>query len=246
METEGSKAGVIPRGTVEPLGKEDILRRSLLASVAGESRRALLDLGMVERLPRRFTIAAQGEPARTFMLIGAGRVKLERTRGDRPLMLGHRGPGQMAGETAVGGSALATETITVLDEVEAMTFAIDSFRARLADDAPLHAAIAAALVGQQRELEERLLTLLLHSVEDRLAAFLLDAAARWGANHEGGRLLTAPFTHAEIALLIGSTRETVTLVLGRMKRDGLIAFERRRIILRNSAELERRLARPEG
>jgi CRP-like cAMP-binding protein len=244
MEIEGSKAGGVPRAA--PLGKEDIFGRSLLASLQGESRGALLELGTLERLPRRFSIASEGEPPRTLVLIGWGRVKLERTKGDRSLMLGHRGPGQMVGETAVGDEAMATETATVLDEVEALTFAIEPLRARLASDAAVRAAVAAAIVKQHRELEQRLEVLLLHGVEERLVAFLLDAGARWGVAHAAGRLVTAPFTHAEIALLIGSTRETVTLVLGKMKREGLITFERRRIILCDLARLEQRLATREA
>jgi CRP-like cAMP-binding protein len=240
MEIEGSRLGAIPRGA--PLGKDDIFGRSLLAPLQGESRRALLELGTLERLPRRFSIAAEGEPPRTLVLIGWGRVKLERTKGDRSLTLGHRGPGQMVGETAMSGEPMATETATVLDEVEALTFGIEPLRVRLASDAAVRAAVAAAIVKQHRELEQRLEILLLHGVEERLAAFLLDANARWGVAHGAGRLVTAPFTHAEIALLIGSTRETVTLVLGKMKREGLIAFERRRIILRDPARIEQRFA----
>jgi CRP-like cAMP-binding protein len=56
------------------------------------------------------------------------------------------------------------------------------------------------------------------------------------------RVISAPFTHAEIALLIGSTRETVTLVLGKLKREGLVGFDRRRIILRNPSQLLQRLS----
>ncbi len=245
MDVERSKArAAAPMGVVEPQGKEDIVGHSLLASLAGESRQKLLDLGTIERWPRRYPIAAQGEPPRSFVLIGSGRVKLERKSGDRALSLGHRGPGQMVGETAVGGATLATENATVVDEVEALSIPIGALRAQLAGDAPLLSALAAAIVRQHRVAEERLAGLLLDSVEARLGAFLLESAERWGQPHPDGQALTAPFTHAEIALLIGSTRETVTLVLGKLKRDGLISFDRRRIILRDPARLELRLASP--
>ncbi len=84
----------------------------------------------------RYAIAAQGEPPRAFVLIGSGRVKLERIHGDRALSLGHRGPGQMVGETAVGGAALATENAIVVDEVEALSIPIGALRAQLAGDTP--------------------------------------------------------------------------------------------------------------
>ncbi len=243
MERSKARAGA-PAGAPEPQGKEEIVGRSLLAPLAGPSRQALLDLGTLERLPRRHTIAAQGEPPRSFLLIGSGRVKVERKSGDRALALGHRGPGQMVGETAVSGAALATESATVVDEVEALSIPIGALRAQLAGDAPLRAALADAIVRQHRLAEERLLGLLLHGVEARLAAFLLEAAGRWAQDHPEGRVITAPFTHAEIAVLIGSTRETVTLVLGKLKREGIVGFDHRRIILRDLAQLERRLSAP--
>src|SRR5271170_425029 len=109
MDMDRSKTrAVAPAGAAGSQGKEEIMEASLLSALAGESRRALLDLGTVEQLPRRYAIAAQGEPPRSFVLIGSGRVKLERKSGDRALPLGHRGPGQMVGESAVGGAAVAT------------------------------------------------------------------------------------------------------------------------------------------
>lgn len=234
-----ARAGATPGtpGAAETQGKEDIFGRSLLAGLGETSRQALLALGTLARLPRRYTIAAQGEPPQSFLLIGSGRVKLERRTGERALALGHRGPGQIVGETAVSGAEVSTESATVVDDVEALSIPIGALRAQLTGDASLRAALASALVQQQRHAEGRLLGLLLHGVEARLASFLLDAAARWGQAVPEGIAITAPFTHAEIALLIGSTRETVTLVLGKLKREELIGFDRRRIIVRDTAGL---------
>ncbi len=53
-----------------------------------------------------------------------------------------------------------------------------------------------------------------------------------------GQLIRAAFTHADVAVLIGSTRETVTLLLGKLRRNGLLAFERRRVVIRDRAGLE--------
>ena len=245
MDMERSRArAAAPVGSVEPQGKDEIVGRSVLGALGGDSRQALLELGTIERLPRRHAIAAQGEPPRAFVLIGAGRVKIERRSGERSLALGHRGPGQMVGETAVGGAALASESATVVDEVEVLSIPIGALRARLTGDAPLRIALADAIVQQHRAAEQRLLGLLLHGVETRLGAFLVEAVDRWGQPHHDGRVITAPFTHAEIALLIGSTRETVTLVLGKLKREGILAFDRRRIILLDRARLEQRSSGP--
>jgi CRP/FNR family transcriptional regulator, cyclic AMP receptor protein len=237
MDTDGSEAGV-----AGDHGKEGILDGSLLAGITGASRGALLDLATVERLPRRHPVFHQGEPPRTLLLIGRGRVKVERLRDDHALSLGHRGPGEMVGETAVAGATVATESASVVDDVEALAFAIPALRRQIGADPALRAVVCAAIVEQHRALELRFEALLLHGVEARLAGFLVDAARRWGQPHPDGELVTAPFTHAEIAVLIGSTRETVTLVLGKLKRDGLLSFDRRRAVIRDRPQLERRAA----
>lgn len=232
----------IERSKAEPSGKHEVLRLSPFADLPGPSREAVLDLARLERLPRRHRIAEQGEPPRSLVLIGAGRVKVERVTAGRTFPLGHRGPGQIIGEAAVAGAMSATETAIVLDDVEALTLPIAAFRRLVGVDAAVRAAMTAALVHIHQATEERLVSLLLHGVEERLIGFLLDAGARWGRPHPEGEIITAPFTHADIALLIGSTRETVTLLLGKLKRAGLIGFDRRRVIMRDRAAIAKHAA----
>lgn len=47
------------------------------------------------------------------------------------------------------------------------------------------------------------------------------------------------YTHQEIADYVGSTRETVTLTLGELKRRELLLFDHRRIVLTQAKELEK-------
>jgi CRP/FNR family transcriptional regulator, cyclic AMP receptor protein len=229
-------------GALAAASKERIFARSPLGRLDGPSRSALIELGSLERLARRHRIVQQGEPPRHLVLLGTGRVKIERVTEGRVFPIGHRGPGEIVGETALAGSPAATESATVLDEGEAVLLPLAGLQRRIATDPVLRGAVAAALVQRQLETEARLASLLLRSVEARLLEFLGAAARRWGQPHSSGELVSAPFTHADIALLIGSTRETVTLLLGKMKRAGLIGFERRRVVIRDGAMLAARPA----
>ncbi|MEO7331144.1 MAG: Crp/Fnr family transcriptional regulator [Minicystis sp.] len=247
METNHSKTRpTSPDGEVAL--RLQIFGASPFAVLAAQSRDALLELGRVERLPRRHRLTEQGEAPRCLFLLGSGRVKLERITAERVFPLGHRGPGQMVGETAIAGALgagdppAAAEHAVVVDELEALALPMSGVKRLLLSDLAFRAAMGAALLEQQREAERRLAALLLHGVEARLMRFLLDAAARWGKPHTRGELIGAPFTHADIALLIGSTRETVTLLLGKLKRSAAIDFDRRRVLLCDRAALERQLA----
>ncbi|WP_437876693.1 Crp/Fnr family transcriptional regulator [Sorangium sp. So ce513] len=231
------------RGEASPdAEKERILSRSPLARLASPSRQALLEIGRLERLERRQTLVQQGAPARHLVLLGAGRVKVERVADGRVFPLGHRGPGDLVGEGVLAGAELAAESATVLDEGDALVVPLAGLDRLLAADPAIRDALAAALVARQLETEARLGSLLLCTVEARLVDFLRAAARRWGQPHAAGEVVSAPFTHADIALLIGSTRETVTLLLGRLKRAGVISFDRRRIVIRDAEHLAARAA----
>ncbi len=96
------------------------------------------------------------------------------------------------------------------------------------------------LLARQRETEDRIESLLFRNVEGRLAEFLLKAADRWGVPTPKGTLISAPITHLEIAQSIGSTRETVTLTLGALRREGLLDVAGRRLIVRDREALSAR------
>jgi CRP/FNR family transcriptional regulator, cyclic AMP receptor protein len=111
-------------------------------------------------------------------------------------------------------------------------------------DTALQTSVARALLQGQRAAEDRLSSLLLRSVRARLVELLLDGLDRWGEPHRNGTALAAPFTHAELAHLIGSTRETVTLELGKLRRAKLIELDRRRIVIPDRAALVRSAESP--
>lgn len=232
----------VPSSEAEMANKRAIVHRSPFATLPPASLTALVALGWVEWLPRQHRLVAQGEVPKSLLLLGAGRVKLERRTATRVLPLGHRGPGQIIGETAVAGGHIATESALVIDPVEAVALPMVGFRKLLAADPSLRGAMTSALVSIHQATNTRLVSLLLHGVEARLIDFLLEAGGRWGTAHPEGQLITAPFTHADIAILIGSTRETVTLLLGKLKRAGLLGFEQRRVIIRDRVAIAQHAA----
>lgn len=80
-----------------------------------------------------------------------------------------------------------------------------------------------------RRLERSLLALRL-SVPARVAAFLLESAADT-AGGQGLASLELQFSYEQVALLLGTTRETVNRVMSRLSRAGLIAVSGRRVHL---------------
>jgi CRP/FNR family transcriptional regulator len=77
------------------------------------------------------------------------------------------------------------------------------------------------------------------SVAEKLAKLLLGWCAREGKETEQGIHLKISLTHGEIAQMIGTSRETVTRVLGDLRNKRVIGLNGSSLYIQNKAALER-------
>ena len=78
------------------------------------------------------------------------------------------------------------------------------------------------------------------SVKRRLARMILELDDRYGhPTMGGGRIINTPFTQAELAEMVGSTRETIAELMSQLKKLGVLDTRRRRIVIVDRPELER-------
>ena len=79
---------------------------------------------------------------------------------------------------------------------------------------------------------------------------ILELTETYGEQTEDGINLGIKLSHQEIASLIGSTRETVTVVLGQIQQEGKIKTARRRIVVKDlqalAAEVKEEVRMPKN
>lgn len=109
--------------------------------------------------------------------------------------------------------------------------------------------------GLQRQLlrlmsgeirRDRDMTVMLSSVpaDERLAALVLNLADRFEARGFSCTRLRLSMTRAEIGSYLGLAMETVSRILSRLQRDGLIRVRRREVTIINRAALAGRIRAP--
>src|SRR6185295_15705417 len=84
---------------------------------------------------------------------------------------------------------------------------------------------------RRREIENKIENLVFKDVNAKLAQLLLRLGTEYGVDDARGTLVALKITHQEMANLIGSTRETVSLTLSQFKRKGLIQTDGRKVII---------------
>lgn len=207
------------------------------------TREGVLAIAELTVVPGGTLILRQGAVPDAFLVLGRGRVRMERDAGSgRVVPLGYRGSGEVLGEACLGHAREQAENATAMEETEIVKIPLPALDELLATDPSLSSALLGVLLARQREAEDRIESLLFRNVEGRVVEFLLKAAERWGVPSPKGTLISAPITHLEIAQSIGSTRETVTLTLGALRREGLLDVAGRRLIVKNREGLQARQA----
>jgi CRP/FNR family transcriptional regulator, cyclic AMP receptor protein len=233
------------RGERPALDARERMLQALLRSevFAGFDRLQLLELAensVLQRVPRRRRLYAQGEVVAGLYVVMAGRVRVVRGAGEvRALTVAYRAVGEVIGEIAVTRRATHEDTATATDPVEVVQIPLRHMEELLARHAELARRLLQLMVERRLDTERRIEGLLSQTVESRVAEFLTDAAQRYGIPESRGLLISIKYTHQEIADYVGSTRETVTLTLGELRRRDLLIFDHRRIVVRDLEALAR-------
>lgn len=187
--------------------------------------------------PRKTCLYLAGDVADRVFILHGGRVSaLHVTDSSRAVNLGLYGPTDIFGESCLWTTAprehqAVTTTAVLYTEVPRALLRM------LFDEHPAAASLLTEQAIARRDLVIRRLSIAMSAgVRARLADQLL-ALGEHGRDTPEGRELAFPLTHHELAALIGTTRETVSVELQRLRREGLILIRRRQIVLRDLSRL---------
>jgi CRP/FNR family transcriptional regulator len=217
----------------------------MLDGEAGLAARAA-DEGVTHRLVAgdQLELVDIGDAA-ALCIVAEGEVRILVHGADgRTLATDVAGAGDVFGESPMAGRSVRPIVTFVEAISDARIIALDpaGIDAVLRREPGLGHEIARALVDQSSRVRDLAARVTFLPVERRLDQLLLDLDARWGHPRlDGTRIINRVFTHEQIAELIGSTRKTVTRLLGVLREDGLVEVDQRRIVLLDSAGLARRL-----
>jgi len=192
--------------------------------------------------PKRTIIFEQGDVGRLVYVVKIGRIRIARATADgKEITVAILGPGDLFGEEVVFSDVVRSTFATCLDASLLCTARAEDLFGLLTRH-PLLALNVAKYLNEQRDdalsIAEEFAYL---KVPDRLMKLLERLVAEHGVPDPEGRLIDIRLTHADIASLIGSTRETVSSLLAQFVRDGRVAMRGRQILLPQPDSSPRRL-----
>jgi len=215
-----------------------------LARLSSADAQDLIQAGQRKLFARNEFIFKAGDPGRHVYFLQQGRVKICQPAPEgKDVILWFCFTGDMFGmaEVARGGGRVVHAQACEASEVLVLS------QTDLTDYLKTHSAAALlimqVLADRLRALGDVVVNLINDDAQTRIIKLILRLATRHGIRFGQDIHLNIHLTHQEIADMVGTTRQTVSSVLGHLKRQGLMRLENRRIRI-DSMELLDEMTNP--
>lgn len=210
----------------------------LFERINPEQARQLETVSRMKTFTKGELVYLPADAGESVMLLTAGRIKLFHLTGDgKQVLLALIEPGEIFGELALFSGSPREEFAEAMTKTSVVWIPQSAIQNLMETEAHVALGITKLMGFRRQRVENRLKALLFRSNRERLIHLLVDLADQYGLKTRDGVLLKIKLSHQELASIIGSTRETVTILLGELQSEGSIVIQRRQIILKNLGAL---------
>jgi len=200
---------------------------------------------MLEHCERGKTIFFPGDPAERFYFLAKGAVKLSRV-----YEAGEEITVALLRENSVFGvlSLITGQRsdrfyhAVAFTSVDLLSVPIDRVEKSLRENPELPMLLLQGLSSRILQTEMMIETLAHRDMGSRLVSFLLILCRDFGVPDRDGVTIDLKLSHQAIAEAIGSTRVTVTRLLGDLRKQKLISIAKKKITVHNPIELGQQFA----
>ncbi len=210
----------------------------VLETLTPKELREFASRASLDRLEARETmVVGPREHARRMLLEGRARLYEPGPRG-RKLTVAVAEAGTVAG---VAGLSERPRELRVEALVPSVLCFVgwETFEEAARRNPEVGLRLSRALVERLGVLEERLADVAYREVPARLACAILRLVESEGVMGREGARLPTPYTHAQLASMIGANREATTRALGALRKRGVVQVRDRRVHVTNPEALHR-------
>ena len=197
----------------------------------------------IEQVERSKTIFFPGDPAERVYLIRRGAVRLSRVyESGEEITVALLRENSLFGVLSLitGHRSDRFYHAVAFTRVEMVTAPADSVLRAIEGDASVGLLLLQGLSSRILQTETMIETLTHRDMSSRLVSFLLVLCRDFGVPGEKGITIDLKLSHQAIAEAIGSTRVTITRLLGDLRNSGLVQIDRKKITVLDPIALAKR------
>ena len=217
--------------------QRELATSSLFAGLRSEQLERIAEVSARYSYARGADVFSEGDDADGFYVILAGQVRVYKMNLEGKEQILHLlGPGDPVGEAAVFSGGVFPAHAAALTNAELLFVPKKDFEKLLLEDPSISMNMLALLSKRLHRFAALIEDLALKEVPARLAAYLLYHAE---TGKQEAMIVSLGITKGQLANVLGTTPETLSRVLARMGKEGLIVMKgNRRIVLHDAERLE--------
>ena len=197
--------------------------------------------GRRQRLRPGTILFNEGDASNRVVLLLSGRVKVSSfSDAGQETVLGFRGAGDVLGELSAIDGLEHLATVTVVEDGEGLVVPVPRFLVALEEEPGLALVLLRSIVGRLRDADRKRAEFVALDVVGRVAHRLVELAETYGEPVEWGTRIGLALSQRELAGWVGASREAVNKALAQLETRGLIAADRRHIVVVDLEGLRRR------
>lgn len=194
--------------------------------------KSLTHLGVSVDLSRGESLFDQGQVDDAFFVLLAGKMHVAMLSEEgHESILNIMGPGSVIGEAAAFLRQPRFSLARAIEPSTLLRFQVSQVRDLVTRDPNFAMALLYLLSIKQRQMVARLRQAIFDPPEARVLQFLDQFRVTHQNPSAAERAVTVNLTHEQIGNLTGLSRVTVTRILNKLRREGLLEFSGKRILL---------------
>jgi CRP-like cAMP-binding protein len=207
---------------------------ALLQNLSEQSLKQVADIGTLQSFQAGDLLFADGDECQGSFIVLEGQVKVFKyAETGREQIMGMLGPGEyLAGVPAFDGRRYSANAVA-LDSLQVLFLPRESFLELLRRDPTLSFNLLTIFSHHLRRFAQLIETVSLKEVSGRIATYLLLLSHQAG----NSEVVELAITKAQLAAFIGTVPETLSRVLQKMGRDGLLKLDGNTITILDFQEL---------
>jgi len=215
-----------------------------LSCMEPEDRESLIELSCKHSYKKGDYIFQSGDPGKNVYVLSSGRAKISQLSSvGKEMILWFCLPGEMFGLAELPRGGMREVSAQACSDAEVYVISRQVFNHFILQNPSTAMQVIDLLSCRMRVLGHVLMNLAADDVTSRIIKLILRLGARFPDATDAGTYLDYPMTHQEMADMVGTSRQTVTSVLGRLRKKGVVSMKRHCIRIENQDELEQLLSK---
>jgi len=212
--------------------KVELIRQvPLFSTLTDDEFNQLAHIFVIRAYRKNQIIFLEEETGNYMYLVLSGKVKVSKAgSGGKETILAIHRAGDFFGEMSLLDGKTAPATVSAMEDAKIISVSGADFHKYLMRNERVMLQIINVLCARLRQVWQTQ-SLSSSTADARIRMGIYQLAKKHGIRDAHGTIIDLKITHQELADMVGTSRETVTRVLARLREQGIIEIEQRRMTL---------------